>query len=364
MNILYLTHMDGAKYAGPTYSVPKQIEAQSELDSVFWYNAVKKDIKEYKKYEYYHDLNDYPDNSIYSLPEPFSKPDLIVVEGFYNMALSKLQFELLKGNIPYIIIPRGELTQQAQKRKKIKKILANFFIFNRFARKASAIQYLTKQEYNDSTKKWNQQHFIIPNGINMPLLNKKKVFNKDIRFVSIGRLEPYQKGLDLLLTAFCQIKEVMIAKHAKLDIYGPDVDNKKQLLESQIIDNELSSIVTIHDGVFGEDKKMLLKSSDIFVMPSRFEGHPMALIEALSYGLPAIVSRGSNMKSEIEEHDAGWSFENETCELAEKLLTVLSEISKLEQKSDRAVNLAKEYSWRKIAAKTHNEYENLIKGSR
>ncbi len=364
MNILYLTHMNGAEYAGPTYSVPKQIEAQAELDNVFWYNAVKMNIKKYREYAYYHDLSDYPDNSIYSLPKPFNAPDLVVVEGFYNMSLSKLQFELLKENIPYIIIPRGELTQQAQKRKRIKKLLANILLCNRFARKASSIHYLTQQEYLDATEKWNKNHFILPNGINIPALSNEKVFGDAIRIISIGRLEPYQKGLDILLAACCQIKDQLVAKNTKLDIYGPDVDNKKQLLESQIKEKELSSVVKIHDGVFGDDKKLVLQSADVFVMPSRFEGHPMALIEALSYGLPAIVSRGSNMKAEIEEYAAGWTFESDSKELADRLLYVLDNFSEVKEKSNSALRLAREYSWSKIAVKTHNEYEKIIKGFR
>ena len=55
MNILYLSHLSGASYAGPTYSVPKQIEAQSKIDNVFWYNATTQGKREWKELQYYHD---------------------------------------------------------------------------------------------------------------------------------------------------------------------------------------------------------------------------------------------------------------------------------------------------------------------
>ena len=125
MNILYLSHLSGASYAGPTYSVPKQIEAQSKIDNVFWYNATRGGKEEWKSLPFYHDLTEYPKESIFSLPEPFNHPDIIVVELFYNMAKSNLRRELVTGNIPYVIIPRGELTKQAQKRKALKKTIAN-----------------------------------------------------------------------------------------------------------------------------------------------------------------------------------------------------------------------------------------------
>ena len=173
MNILYLSHLSGSLYAGPTYSVPKQIEAQSRIDNVFWYNAVDCSINEWRKYNYYHDLNDYPKEKISELPSPFNHPDIIVVELFYNMARSPLLRELFRIDIPYIIVPRGELTKQAQDRKRIKKLIFNLLVLKKYAQKAAAIQYLTKQEYSDSGDGWNKKSIIIPNGIDLQKKSKK-----------------------------------------------------------------------------------------------------------------------------------------------------------------------------------------------
>ena len=58
MNILYISFLNGDSWAGPTYSVPKQIAAQSKIDNVFWYNIRDTKIKEWKELPYYHDLTD------------------------------------------------------------------------------------------------------------------------------------------------------------------------------------------------------------------------------------------------------------------------------------------------------------------
>ena len=58
-------------------------------------------------------------------------------------------------------------------------------------------------------------------------------------------------------------------------------------------------------------KKKLYFWIVIFVLTSRFEGHPMGLIEALSYGLPSLVTTGTNMAKEIESNNAGWIAETE-----------------------------------------------------
>lgn len=359
MNILYLSHLSGNLYAGPTYSVPKQIEYQSKIDNVFWYNAIKTDIDKWKSYNYYHDLSDYPNETIRDLPSPFNNPDIIVVELFYNMARSPLLRELINSKIRYVIIPRGELTKQAQKRKRLKKSIANKLVFYKYSRNAAAIQYLTKQEYLDSGNKWNKNHIIIPNGIEMNNSIAKKNQGDSIKCVSIGRIEPYQKGLDMLIEACSTIKDQLNQSNCTIDIYGPDVENKRQFLEKELLRYGLGSIVKFHDSVYGKEKEEILQNSDVFIMTSRFEGHPMALIEALSFGLPVVATEGSNMKNEIELYDAGWTADNNIKSISDALLKMSFEVD-CNKKSSNATELSKNYSWNKIAEKSHKEFMKII----
>ena len=359
MNILYLSHLSGNLYAGPTYSVPKQIEYQSKIDNVFWYNAVKTDIDKWKSYKYYHDLSDYPNETIRDLPSPFNSPDIIVVELFYNMARSPLLRELINSEVPYVIIPRGELTRQAQSRKRLKKIMANKFIFNKYSRNASAIQYLTKQEYLDSGEKWNKNHIIIPNGIGVRNNIAKKVRGNSTKCVSIGRFEPYQKGLDMLIEACSTIKDQLNQANCTIDIYGPDVENKRQFLEKELLRYGLGSLVKFHDGVYGKEKEEILRNSDVFLITSRFEGHPMALIEALSFGLPVVATEGSNMKNEIELYDAGWTADNNVRSISNALLKMSCEVD-YSKKSNSAIELSKNYFWSTITKLAHGEYLKYV----
>lgn len=355
MNVLYLSHLSGASFAGPTYSVPKQIEAQARVDNVFWYNATKSGNKDWKAIPYYHDLNEYPQESIFALPEPFNNPDIIVVELFYNMTKSNLRKELVTGNIPYIIIPRGELTKQAQERKGLKKKIANLLFCHKYAQNAAAIQYLTEQEYKDSGNSWNKNHIIIPNGINMPETRKSEFSKNGIKCISIGRIEPYQKGLDLLIEACAQIKNELEIAKCIITICGPDKEGKLAGLKEQVRKVGLDSVISFIDGVYGKEKEDTLLASDVFLIPSRFEGHPMALIEALSYGLPCVATTGSNMRREVEEFNAGWTADCSSESLKKALLEVISKETLLE-KSKGALHLAENYQWDKLANIAHKEY--------
>ena len=358
MNILYLSHLSGASYAGPTYSVPKQIEAQSEIDNVFWYNATKSGKKEWRALPYYHDLTEYPKESIFSLPAPFNHPDIIVVELFYNMAKSNLRKELMKGDVPYVIIPRGELTKQAQDRKGLKKRIANILIFRKYARMAAAIQYLTEQEYTDSGDSWNRKHIVIPNGISLPRQVKTEFSQEGIKCVSIGRIEPYQKGLDMLIEACASIKNELVAAKCTIIICGPDKEGKLEGLKEQVCKEGLDEIITFRDGTYGQEKEDLLLSSDVFLIPSRFEGHPMSLIEALSYGLPCIATTGSNMREEIESFDAGWTADCNPESLRKAILAMIQEINI--GKIHNAMALADLYDWERLAKRTQSLYLSLL----
>lgn len=363
MNILYISNLDGRPWAGPTFSVPNQIAAQAAIDNVFWYNIYDGShpewiSSEWEKLCYYHDLRDYPDQFIRKFPEPFNHPDLVVVEQFYNMTLSRFRKQLVCGDIPYVIIPRGELTKQAQSRKRLKKYLANLIICRRFAKKAVAVQYLTEQEYKDSGEGWNLNHIVIANGIKIPSKERKASDKREIRCISIGRIEPYQKGLDLLIDACSKIKDELQLANCKITICGPDRVGKLQWLKERITALGLADIISFKKAAYGHEKEVLLVNSDVFLMTSRFEGHPMALIEAMSYGIPCVVTTGSNMRNEVEKYNAGWAADCTSSSIADALSRMISCEDYL-IKGRNAKELARNYDWNVIAAQTHSLYVKL-----
>ena len=122
MNVLYISNLTGNLFAGPNNSVPAQIKAQSQIDNVFWYNINEVKREEWERNDCYN-LNDYPKKRLKDLPYPFNKPDIAIIEEFYCFPFCKMIADLKKSKIPYIIIPRSELTKKAQQRKKIKKII-------------------------------------------------------------------------------------------------------------------------------------------------------------------------------------------------------------------------------------------------
>ncbi len=141
---------------------------------------------------------------------------------------------------------------------------------------------------------------VIPNGIDVPDLSVKcNQKNNTVLFLS--RLH-HKKGLDLLLPAFK--KTIEQVPDAILIIAGPDfgmLDFVQKFIEDNSLQNNIRYIGTIHN----QDKVDLLLSSKVFVLPSYSEGFSIAVLEALVYEIPVVVSSETGLSNEIQEMKSG-----------------------------------------------------------
>jgi glycosyltransferase involved in cell wall biosynthesis len=71
------------------------------------------------------------------------------------------------------------------------------------------------------------------------------------------------------------------------------------------------SSLIIKDPLYNKDKLIALASSDIFVHPSRTEGMPNGVLEAMSLALPCLISHETNMGPIIKESKCGWVVDNQ-----------------------------------------------------
>ncbi len=117
--------------------------------------------------------------------------------------------------------------------------------------------------------------------------------------VAIGRLDP-QKGFDLLLRAFPELLER--EPGAELWILGEDMwahqRNRKGLTA---LAGELGIAARVHFEGYVENPYPYLEHADLFVLSSRYEGLPNALLEALSLGCPVLALDGPGGTREIME---------------------------------------------------------------
>ena len=112
--------------------------------------------------------------------------------------------------------------------------------------------------------------------------------------IAIGRFEP-QKGFDLLMKAFHQIQ----AKYPDWQITILGEGPMRSALED--LRSQLQLTDRIHLPGLVTNVQEYLRQADLFVMPSRFEGFPMALCEAMACGLPVLAADCLSGPREIVE---------------------------------------------------------------
>jgi len=104
-------------------------------------------------------------------------------------------------------------------------------------------------------------------------------FTDTLRTVAVGNLKPAKNYL-YLLQAFLQLPKTI-----KLDIYGDGPQRVE--MEEFIKINKLDNVRLCGSR---NDVYTLLPGYDLYIMSSKVEGHPVALMEAMAAGLPAVVS--------------------------------------------------------------------------
>lgn len=360
MRVLVISHLFNDVASGPSWSVPAYVDSLSKHDEVLWINTIEDFMPHWGNVRSYHKLSEFGHLRLKNMPEVFQKPDIVVFQGFNFIEQPLFAYELRSEHIPYIIVPRGSLTYKAiNNHAKYKKWIAHKLLLNRFVHKASSIQYLTKEEYEDSGTKWNKNYFVLSNGFSNNIV-KERFSKNSIKGIFIGRLDLYHKGIDNLLNAVEIVANEMRKSNFTISFYGPyKYDYTK--IEEFIKSKNLSDILSIHGPISGKEKTEALLNSDLFFLTSRFEGHPMGLIEALSYGLPAFVTHGSNMLNEIRDTNSGWVIEhNNKEEIANALLAVIEKTEDLYSKGQNARELSLRYDWTNLAEKLHKILIDIV----
>ncbi len=113
--------------------------------------------------------------------------------------------------------------------------------------------------------------------------------------LAVGRLDR-QKGYDVLIQAFAQVKKTHVQWNLVILGEGPERSNLWRLTEDLGIHDAVSM-----PGVVKEPAEWMYKA-DLFVLPSRYEGFPNALLEAMACGCAVIAADCPSGPAEIIRH--------------------------------------------------------------
>lgn len=164
----------------------------------------------------------------------------------------------------------------------------------------------------------------------------------------IGRLVTETKGLDILIEGFSQYKKA--GGKGVLWIVGGGEERSK--LEEQVVQLNIKEHVVFHGAKYGEEKISILSAMDVFVHTSRWEGMPMAVLEAAGHAKPLILSEGTNLAAHVSRWEAGVALESNSPECFAKAAFDMQEalgtaaFDKMKQNARAMVE--RDFSWEGI----------------
>ena len=226
------------------------------------------------------------------------------------------------------------------------------WIILKHIRRASMLVCLT----HDDMKAWNSLHVyntcVIPNMVTIQPIDSIDYTAK--RIIAVGRYSE-QKGYDLLIKAWGKIAP----NHTdwNLFIFGnEDRTPYEELTVSEKCKN------TCHCMPVAEDIAFEYRKSSIFVMSSRYEGMPLALLEAMSSGLACVSFRCPNGPSDIinDGIDGFLAKNGDIDDLSSKIEKLICNESLRREIGMRARDSIKRYSPKAIMQENIKLYEKIL----
>jgi len=209
---------------------------------------------------------------------------------------------------------------------------------------------------NQVKEKFGRKAHLIPNGVVIPAKREETDYLESLGLVprkyilAVARFVP-EKGLHNLLAAYSKVDTDW-----QLAIAG-DADHKTEYSRNLKIMAENTKNVVLLGFITGEPLEELYSHAGLFVLPSYYEGLPIVLLEALSYGLSVLVSNIIPHREAQLEKERYFPVGDET-ELAKRLECWIEKGPLSGEGQEKQLAMVRQrYDWDKIAEETLRVYE-------
>ena len=198
---------------------------------------------------------------------------------------------------------------------------------------------------------------VVPNGVApLPLGSGGVSFRASVGIPAdarlalfVGRLDVRHKGLDRLVAA------AAAAPTWRFVFVGPDHRGGRRQLQQMAADLGTAERVHLVGQLEAAALTDAFAAADLFVLPSRWEGLPMSLLEALAQGVPSLVTPEVDRLVPVSRSGAGWVSRPSELGPALEAIAALSP-AESSRHAEAARQLARDYDWDDIAAAYEDVY--------
>jgi len=175
--------------------------------------------------------------------------------------------------------------------------------------------------------------------------------------VYLGRMDSFNKALDVLLDAFSEMRDLT---DATLTLQGPDTGDL-QALRRRSARLGLNGRVRFQEPDFERPAVQILAEHDIFILPSRFEGFGLAALEAMLAARVIIVSQISGLAPHVLAAGCGVVVSPDVASVKAGLLQLLEARPRWKEMGLAGREYAlQHFRWDRSAAETLERYRQLV----
>ncbi len=286
------------KVSGPTYSVTNLAKQINGIGEQYKAHVISTN----KHFNESCEINNIAVHTFDYLSRSAKHDDILVINGIFELNYLKIVLLCRKLGCRLIISPRSSLIKQSFRKSFTKKSIFILIFMLLIKRNKTTLHFLSMEEKANSFN-IGLPSYIACNGFDTVRLDMAKG-----KFISyLGRYDINHKGIDILLDAIFNSRAIFRKNKWIFRFAGSDFKGGYSYIEKYIHERKLNDFVEIHGPKFGVDKYNYLAESSAMVQPSRYEGVPQTILEAISYGAYVICSDMCNVGSIVKSYDAGIS---------------------------------------------------------
>ena len=200
---------------------------------------------------------------------------------------------------------------------------------------------------------------------------RKKFKNSKVEILYAGKLS-YAKGVNLLLKAAGKIDDLCFHLSIAGSGFGKEMEDCIRLAK------ENSDKVTMLGALSQKELSLKMQKSDIFILPSFFEGLPLVLLEALACGCRIVTTdlygareifKGENSLVDyiklpkLQKTDK--PYDSDLIEIAEEIekklrSSILKVLSSEKTDMEKIIKIVSPYSWSRVYGKIQKGFAKII----
>jgi glycosyltransferase involved in cell wall biosynthesis len=289
--------------------------------------------------------------------------DLAHFYGLYDLLGPMTAYFCRRRGVPYVIEPMG-MYRPIDRSFRIKRFW-HFTLGRTFWRKARRIVATSEMERQELVEDGVPADKLVLryNGIEAHETAAKRgqfrathhLPEREPVLLFLGRLIP-RKGADILIEAFAEA----CPQFGRLVIAGPEGEpGYRAQLEKRAAQTGIFPRVVFTGPLYDGEKEAALADADLFVLPSRYENFANAAAEAISFGVPVIVSENCGIRSLVQGR-AGLVIPPEKDALCGAIHALLSDPARYNAFKQGCADVAAGLSWGRLAEQQQKSYEQIL----